>query len=228
MASIKLKHASGNSTILNSPAANPSSDITLKLPSTTGSAGQVLSVASANHSSTNAELEFAALAAGGKIVQVKSVSKLDTFSVTSPTANQYYDVTGLDNLQITTTGSNKVIVFMTVHIGMNSSGYRVFMKGIRTTSGSVTNLSYPSSSTNNIEASSTVVSASNTPHARVPYPLHIVGFEDSPSAGTHQYGIQIGTVNTAAIYTGRPYAGTNSTAYGTSPSGTITLYEVEA
>ena len=165
---------------------------------------------------------------GGKIVQVKSVSKLDTFSVASPTALQFYDVTGLDNLQITTTGSNKVLVFMTVHISMPASGYRVFMKGIRTTSGSVTNLSYPSSSSNNIEASSTVVSASNTPHARVPYPLHIVGFEDSPGAGTHQYGIQIGTVNTAAIYTGRPYAGTNSTSYGTSPSGTITLYEIAA
>ena len=55
MASINLKHTSGNGTILNSPAANPSSDITLKLPSTTGSAGQVLKVASANHSSTNAE-----------------------------------------------------------------------------------------------------------------------------------------------------------------------------
>ena len=60
MASIKLKHASGNSTILNSPAANPTNDVTLKLPSTTGSAGQVLKVASANHSSTNAELEFGA------------------------------------------------------------------------------------------------------------------------------------------------------------------------
>ena len=60
MASIKLKHTSGNGTILHSPASNPTSDVTLKLPSTTGSAGQVLKVASANHSSTNAELEFAA------------------------------------------------------------------------------------------------------------------------------------------------------------------------
>ena len=60
MASIKLKHATGNSTIVHSPAANPSADVTLKLPSTTGSAGQVLKVASANHSSTNAELEFGA------------------------------------------------------------------------------------------------------------------------------------------------------------------------
>ena len=75
MASIKLKHASGNSTILNSPAANPSADVTLKLPSTTGSAGQVLQVASANHSATNAELEFAA-AAGG-------ISDFDTWYVTS-------------------------------------------------------------------------------------------------------------------------------------------------
>ena len=76
MASIKLKHASGNSTILNSPAANPSADVTLKLPSTTGSAGQVLQVASANHSSTNAELEFAAAAAGG-------ISMIDTYNLTS-------------------------------------------------------------------------------------------------------------------------------------------------
>ena len=164
---------------------------------------------------------------GGKIVQVKSVSKLDTFSVPSPTANQFYDVTGLDNLQITTTGSNKVLVFMTVHIGMNYSGYRVFMKGIRTTSGSVTNLSYPSSSSNNIEASSTVVSASNTPHARVPYPLHIVGFEDSPGAGTHQYGIQISSSYNRTLYTGRPYGG-EATGHVYAPSGTITLYEVEA
>jgi len=65
MASVKLKHTDGNGTILHSPAANPSSDVTLKLPSTTGSAGQVLQVASANHSSTNAELEFAAAAGGG-------------------------------------------------------------------------------------------------------------------------------------------------------------------
>ena len=64
MGSIKLKHTSGNGTIIHSPAANPSSDVTLKLPSTTGSAGQVLKVASANHSSTNAELEFAADTSG--------------------------------------------------------------------------------------------------------------------------------------------------------------------
>ena len=64
---VKLKHASGNGTVIGAPAANPSADITLKAPSTTGSAGQVLAVASANHSSTNAELEWVG---EGKILQV--------------------------------------------------------------------------------------------------------------------------------------------------------------
>ena len=66
MSSVKLKHGSGNGTIINGPAANPSADITLKVPSTTGEAGQVLSVATANHSATNAELEWAA-AGGGSV-----------------------------------------------------------------------------------------------------------------------------------------------------------------
>ena len=78
MGAIKLKHTSGNGTILNSPAANPSSDITLKLPSTTGSAGQVLTVASANHSSRNAELEFAAAASGGGITIAQTFRRTST------------------------------------------------------------------------------------------------------------------------------------------------------
>ena len=67
MSEVKLKHSSGNSTGLAAPAANPSSDVTLKVPSTTGSAGQYLKVASANHSSTNAELEWATVSAGADL-----------------------------------------------------------------------------------------------------------------------------------------------------------------
>ena len=81
MSSIKLKHTSGNGTIIHSPAANPSSDVTLKLPSTTGSAGQVLKVASANHSSTNAELEF------GTATDNNTWVKLATTTVSSDTAD---------------------------------------------------------------------------------------------------------------------------------------------
>ena len=105
MASIKLKHASGNSTILNSPAANPSSDVTLKLPSTTGSAGQVLKVASANHSATNAELEFAV---GGKVVQ-SAYKQWNTVTSTSSTTGEEID----SSLRMTFTPilNNSLIVY---------------------------------------------------------------------------------------------------------------------
>jgi len=163
---------------------------------------------------------------GGKIVQVKSVSKLDAFTVSSLNAGQYIDVTGLNNLQITTTGSNKVLVFMTVHMGINTGGYNGFMRGIRTTSGSVTNLSYPSTTGTSYRASGGYLAGSNTGQSYITHPTSIIGFEDSPSAGTHQYGIQIGSTYNAAIYTGRPYGG-EGTGYVHTPSGTITLYEVE-
>lgn len=67
MSSINLKHSGGNGVAIAAPSSNPASNRTLVLPSTTGSAGQVLKVASANHSSTNAELEFGASGSGSNL-----------------------------------------------------------------------------------------------------------------------------------------------------------------
>tara|TARA_R100000231_G_scaffold75236_3_gene58666 strand:- start:216 stop:860 length:645 start_codon:yes stop_codon:yes gene_type:complete len=123
MAAIKLKHTSGNGTILHSPAANPSSDVTLKLPSTTGSAGQVLKVASANHSSTNAELEFGA-DTGGKLLQVVTTNISANFSTTS---TSLVDVTGY-NLSITpTAASSKIKVsFNADHYAENNNTFNQY------------------------------------------------------------------------------------------------------
>jgi len=53
MSKIKLKHSSGNSMSIEAPASNPASDLSLKLPSTVGAAGQVL-----KNGSTAGTLEF--------------------------------------------------------------------------------------------------------------------------------------------------------------------------
>ena len=53
MSKIKLPHASGNSMSIGAPATNPSGDLELKLPSTIGSANQVL-----RNSDTAGTLEF--------------------------------------------------------------------------------------------------------------------------------------------------------------------------
>jgi len=104
---VKLKHASGNGTVIGAPAANPSADITLKAPSTTGSAGQVLAVASANHSSTNAELEWIG---EGKILQVQNTTTDTTGSVSLSTGNQYYDITNLNVAITPASSSNKILL----------------------------------------------------------------------------------------------------------------------
>ena len=135
MASIKLKHPTGNSTIIHSPAANPSSDVTLKLPSTSGSACQVLKVASANHSATNAELEFAG---GGKILKVTDSI---TSTATTINATTTYTDTGLSHSITTTAANSKILVlgrlaFLTTRNGTDAGArFRV----VRTISGSDTN-----------------------------------------------------------------------------------------
>ena len=67
MSSIKLKHASGNSMSIAAPATNPASDLSLKLPATIGTAGQVL-----QNSSTPGTLEFGT--GGSALVKLATVS----------------------------------------------------------------------------------------------------------------------------------------------------------
>ena len=110
MASIKLKHASGNSTILNSPAANPTNDVTLKLPSTSGSADHVLKVASANHSSTNAELLFAGSVNTPIVFAYSPVISSPTLSDATWTKNTYLTSEEVDTDSAWDTSNSKFTV----------------------------------------------------------------------------------------------------------------------
>ena len=72
MSKISLKHSSGNSMSIGAPATNPASDLELKLPSTIGSAGQLLM-----NSSTPGTLEFGS---GGDYVKLATASGDDNIS----------------------------------------------------------------------------------------------------------------------------------------------------
>ena len=86
MSNVKLVHSTGNGTSIAAPAANPSSNITLKVPSTTGTAGQAIKVASANHSATNAELEWG----------VSGITEADQWRLTSDFSGGAYITTNLE------------------------------------------------------------------------------------------------------------------------------------
>lgn len=134
MSSINLKHSGGNGVAIAAPSSNPASNRTLVLPSTTGSAGQVLKVASANHSSTNAELEFGASGSGSNlqvleqfygIADGRSFSTSNgTVSTTNVTAaqaltNSFVEVNGSSLTYQPPTGTTELIY--TFELTMKSS-----------------------------------------------------------------------------------------------------------
>ena len=84
MSSIKLKHASGNSMSIAAPATNPASDLSLKLPATIGSAGQVL-----KNSDTAGTLEFGAETRSGRNLLVNGSMLVSQRGVTGHTSDGY-------------------------------------------------------------------------------------------------------------------------------------------
>ena len=77
MSSIKLPHTSGNSMSIAAPTTNPASDLTLNLPATVGTAGQVL-----QNSSTPGALEFGA---GGILKKLAYDSDTTAIDISSHT-----------------------------------------------------------------------------------------------------------------------------------------------
>ena len=142
---VKLKHASGNGTVIGAPAANPSADITLKAPSTTGSAGQVLAVASANHSSTNAELEWVANSAGtGRKILEQFYTPCDGSVIATSAGNitvgggslsasvdpttSYADMDGSSVAYTPPSGTTQVIYEYSFLLGRKDSGSIIHLK----------------------------------------------------------------------------------------------------
>ena len=113
MSSIKLKHSSGNSMSIAAPATNPASDLSLKLPATIGSAGQVL-----QNSSTAGTLEFAN---AGKVLQ--AVTDVDEGSMTTNSTSWQWQ--GLDVTITPSSTSSRILLLCT--LGMDGSSNIAFI-----------------------------------------------------------------------------------------------------
>ena len=112
MSKISLKHSGGNVVSLNSPTSAPTSaDVAFKLPNADGTSGQaIVTDASGN-------LSFASVA-GGKILQVISAAKTDTFTTNNGPASPAA-ITDLYAIITPSSSSNKVLI--TVNVGACST-----------------------------------------------------------------------------------------------------------
>ena len=152
MSQLKLKHSGGNSVIIAAPSSNPAADRTITLPST--DSGTLLTT-------TNPK--------PGNIIQVVQLNLDGGFSTTS---TSFTDVSGLTQ-NITTTGSNKVLVEVQLFVSNSGEHFYSFLRLLR---GST-------EIQRNVRMQDTAAAASSGGY---------VGMTvlDSPGAGTHTYKVQ--------------------------------------
>jgi len=112
MSKISLKHSGGNVVSLNSPTSAPTSaDVAFKLPNADGTNGQVLKTDGSGNLSFGADT-------GGKILQVVSTTRTDTFSESVTTGSLSADAL---TVNITpSNASNKILLTAHVSIGLNN------------------------------------------------------------------------------------------------------------
>jgi len=119
MSSIALKHSSGNSMSLSAPATNPASDLSLKLPATVGTAGQIL-----KNSSTPGTLEF-----GGVPSMLSTSSSYEGLELQTPSG----DGSGEFHIGVHQAGSSsgRTIVFKRGGSdGMDTESMRIAADGL--------------------------------------------------------------------------------------------------
>ena len=156
----------------------------------------------------------------GLLLQVLQTTKTDTASTGS---NSYGDLSGMSQ-EITTTGSNKVLVRIFIQWGAEA-GHSVLFRLARTTSGSTTNtllIGDDSSSRSRVTVGGL---AANANWEINPSSME---FLDSPGAGTHTYKVQWAVPSGATtVYFNRSHRDNNDAGEARTPS-VITVMEIAA
>ena len=112
MSKIKLNAASGGGSVSIEGPASSNADVEFKLPVADGSANQVLKT---NASGT---LSFAN---GGKILQVVSTTKTDTFSTSTLATEE--DITGMSATITPSASTSKILITASLNYGGIANNY---------------------------------------------------------------------------------------------------------
>ena len=158
------------------------------------------------------------LSGTGKVLQVVSTSKTDTFSLA--TGSTYTDITGLSVSITPSSASNKILVMYNVSVGSNGTSGFAYTKLLR---GS-TSIFVGDTAGSRISASNGGTSISSNVISK-----HCIQFLDSPSTtSSTTYKIQAyAQVGTAQIYVNRTYSDLDTTGF-TRDASSITVMEIAA
>jgi hypothetical protein len=152
----------------------------------------------------------------GKVLQVVSTSKTDTFSLS--TGSTYTDITGLSVSITPSSASNKILIMYNVSVGSNGTSGFAYTKLLR---GS-TSIFVGDTAGSRISASNGGTSISSNVISK-----HCIQFLDSPATtSSTTYKIQAyAQVGTAQIYVNRTYTDTDNSGF-TRDASSITVMEI--
>ena len=150
--------------------------------------------------------------AGGKVLQVVSVVKTDTFTHTS---SSFTDVTGLSVAITPSSASNKILILTQLNVGTNSA--RGGINIVRTS----TSILLGDTSSNRTRTSMAVCSAAN----EQTFAGNII-FLDSPNTtSATTYKIQVSIEGSSSIHINRSHTDVNNATHYRGAS-TLTLIEI--
>ena len=223
MSKISLKHSGGNVVSLNSPTSAPASaDVAFKLPNADGTNGQVLKTDGSGNLSFGDDT-------GGKILQVKSTPKLNTFSTSS---TSFQDITDFYVDITPNSASNKFLVSVDLKIGpSNTAAGAPFAQLVRVIGGTSVDIYKGTADGNKTSAS---WGREDNPRDNFAgyevLPLHL-SFLDSISgvwtSGSIRYKMQLADLNGTESFINRVSNETNTVQYPRTASS-ITVMEVVA
>jgi hypothetical protein len=176
-----------------------------------GTNGQVLVA----DSTTATGLKWAA-AAAGKVLQVVSTTKTDTFSTTS---GSFTTVTGLTASITPSSASSTILVIASVQVGGIAGSNRIGLQIVRGT----TPIAIGDAAGSRVRASAAAFSAISDDIESI----SITNLDSPATTSATTYGVQMMLVGTGTVYCNRTHNDSNDGATFRTAS-TITVYEIGA
>ena len=213
-AKIKLNAASGGGSVsLKAPSTTTSNAaVELQLPVADGSADTFLKT------NGSGALSFAA-AGGGKILQLLSTPKTDTFSRTD--GDTWADITGLSQAITAASANNKILVIADVKIG-HSTNSDLHIKIIRDS----TDIYIGAAASNRQQTSfGTQIIGHNFIGQRMEQ-VHLTFLDTAPDTSAHTYKVQIRNNKAGTVYINRTHNDTDNDEYPRTASS-ITVMEYD-
>lgn len=181
-----------------------------------GTSGQVLTSNGAGAAPT---FQDASGGGGGKILQIVSTTKTDTFSTTSTTAT---DITGLSASITPSSSSNTILVMVSVAVANDTNDASVFISTLRDS----TEILKGAAAGSRRDCSAHMRLSLNSNHDKMIYFISYSGVDSPASTSTLDYQVQMQVDNTTTGYVNRTADDTNSINRPRTAS-TITLFEID-